>query len=446
MRKGFLNEETHRRSGGALPTSKVIPSPRPQASDTSERPTRVHSTSASTKANFANLNLPCTPLRPDPPNEVITLWGEGQAILPFPQRNSSGRIVGPADLLCGILSYFPEFPNPNLVTPERRYRIGSSSIPNAGLGVFATEDLGLGDILMVDEPFLAGPLRLQTPERLTAEGQRDHDYVLRETIEDMPESYQRIFWSLHNAKPALAKSDVGGILCSNGLEITLRPGDPQYVGLGKDIVRINHSCTPNAVYGWSLHDWCWTVYAVTPIKKGEEVFISYTTNTLPRRYHLEELQTKYGMNPCRCPSCSQISEREIGISDANKHKIISFLPPRWYMDGDYTGKHDPDLNEAIRRPGPNKENLRRLLKKSQDWMDLVQKERCWEIQIVGLHGRRLVKGYLALGDEAREKVHDVIKMIRVLEILWKMKEPGWTEVLARMDETRWWNAAVTKTL
>ncbi|TFK65803.1 hypothetical protein BDN72DRAFT_900376 [Pluteus cervinus] len=442
MRRGFLKEKTLCGPNGGLPTSNAAFSPRSQASETYE--TAELKDTIATKGHSNHLNLPCTSLKPNPPKEPITQWGQGPICLSLPLRTSSasGRIVGPPNLLCGIRSHFPEFPNPKFVFPKRRYRIGPSSLPTAGLGVFATEDLDLGDVIMVDEPFLSGPRGLETRERLTADGKRDHDYVFRETIEELPETYQRIFWSLHNAKPAYTYTDIGGIIRTNGLSITLRPGDPEFVGLGKDIVRINHSCTPNAIYPWSLHDWCWTVYAVTPIKEGEEVFISYIANDLPRSCRLEELKEKYNMNPCRCPTCSQNSW-QIQISDINRFQISSFSPPKWYMDGQYTGKQDPDLNAMIRRPGRNQENLRRLLKESQDWIDLVRKESCWDVQVVGVHGRRLVKGYLALGEEARDKVVEIVKLLQVVVLEHTGKDPGWTEVLIRMEETRWWKAAIS---
>ena len=68
------------------------------------------------------------------------------------------------------------------------------------------------------------------------------------------------------------------------------------------IARLNHSCDPNidwrAVRGTNEIE----IYALRDIRKGEELFISYIDQSLPRSERQASLHSLYGFT-CRCQKC-----------------------------------------------------------------------------------------------------------------------------------------------
>ncbi|KAK9484537.1 hypothetical protein V1527DRAFT_442927 [Lipomyces starkeyi] len=80
--------------------------------------------------------------------------------------------------------------------------------------------------------------------------------------------------------------------------------NPSYdtVGMMFDSVisLINHSCDPNAVLVFNKN--VLLIRAVRPIKKGEEILITYTDNTMPMPHRKEQLRTRYFFD-CQCTAC-----------------------------------------------------------------------------------------------------------------------------------------------
>ncbi|KAK9376597.1 uncharacterized protein V1513DRAFT_474277 [Lipomyces chichibuensis] len=80
--------------------------------------------------------------------------------------------------------------------------------------------------------------------------------------------------------------------------------NPSYdtVGMMFDpvISLINHSCDPNAVLVFNKN--VLLVRVVRPIKKGEEILITYTDNTMPMPHRKEQLRTRYFFD-CQCTAC-----------------------------------------------------------------------------------------------------------------------------------------------
>lgn len=68
-----------------------------------------------------------------------------------------------------------------------------------------------------------------------------------------------------------------------------------------DCSRINHSCLPNAFFAWNNNIAQQTIHAISMIKEGEEVTISYVDpfhNKVARAWELHH----YGFS-CRCRAC-----------------------------------------------------------------------------------------------------------------------------------------------
>ncbi|KAK9236751.1 hypothetical protein V1525DRAFT_406139 [Lipomyces kononenkoae] len=80
--------------------------------------------------------------------------------------------------------------------------------------------------------------------------------------------------------------------------------NPNYdtVGLMFDplVSLINHSCEPNAVLVFDKN--VLFLRAIRPIKKGEEILITYTDNTMPMPQRKQQLRTRYFFD-CQCTAC-----------------------------------------------------------------------------------------------------------------------------------------------
>ncbi|KAG5643118.1 hypothetical protein DXG03_001544 [Asterophora parasitica] len=148
-----------------------------------------------------------------------------------------------------------------------------------------------------------------------------------------------MFYALHNCKSNDPMS-VRSIIDTNALNIGGLPGsyNGAYAVVGTDISRLNHrficidlllpfgsanhehhSCAPNAEYKWDLMSVALYVRAVQPIKKGEQVFITYCDLLQPRAKRQEKLQSKYSFK-CSCPCCA-LPDDQSALSDARRTEV-----------------------------------------------------------------------------------------------------------------------------
>lgn len=173
------------------------------------------------------------------------------------------------------------------------------SIPGKGKGVVASTDIKPGKLLISEAPLL-------TTECITSMETTERD--LAEALRALPKESQRAFLSLHNNYPG--KNPLSNIIRSNGYP--LGPGS-EVGGIFANISRINHSCRPNAVHSWNPLMDVETVYAVRPIKTGEEITLSYHAGG-PSNTRKEILKQGFGFD-CTCEICS-LPEAELRASDS----------------------------------------------------------------------------------------------------------------------------------
>ncbi|KEQ76069.1 SET domain-containing protein, partial [Aureobasidium namibiae CBS 147.97] len=86
----------------------------------------------------------------------------------------------------------------------------------------------------------------------------------------------------------------------NSLTLTSPVLDPMGIALDPTVCSANHSCEPNATV---LFDQPYLMMrSLSPIRKGEEVFISYIDNTDPYYRRQTQLKQRYCFE-CQCPKC-----------------------------------------------------------------------------------------------------------------------------------------------
>ncbi|KAK9322111.1 hypothetical protein V1517DRAFT_150502 [Lipomyces orientalis] len=95
-------------------------------------------------------------------------------------------------------------------------------------------------------------------------------------------------------------------IMTNSFSIPLPTYDIVGIMFDTSISLINHSCDPNAVIVFEKN--VLMVRAVRPIRKGEEIYITYTDNTMPMPRRKKALRTQYFFD-CQCTACCPASLR-----------------------------------------------------------------------------------------------------------------------------------------
>ncbi|KAJ5112417.1 Zinc finger MYND-type [Penicillium argentinense] len=83
---------------------------------------------------------------------------------------------------------------------------------------------------------------------------------------------------------------------------------------------INHSCDFNSTVGFDGEELF--VKAIRPIKKNEQIFISYIDTTTPKEVRCKELSERYFFD-CKCPKCEKGTDTpEDRFEDTSKDKSV----------------------------------------------------------------------------------------------------------------------------
>ncbi|KAF2849702.1 SET domain-containing protein [Plenodomus tracheiphilus IPT5] len=187
------------------------------------------------------------------------------------------------------------------------------SSPGKGLGVFATQDLEIGDIVMRETPAIrikppsvskGSPYPMSTISRL-----------VQEQFQSLPTEAQDEIMSLtfHATTAEKDTHDRLGLIFRTNAYNTGTD-----IGLFPKIARINHSCRPNTSYYWSEKLNKRIVFASREIKRGEEFSVSYISLLLTREERQMRLN-QYGFK-CACEVCAQTGN--VGKeSDARRVKL-----------------------------------------------------------------------------------------------------------------------------
>ncbi|CBX99105.1 hypothetical protein LEMA_P083440.1 [Plenodomus lingam JN3] len=182
-----------------------------------------------------------------------------------------------------------------------------------GLGVFATHDLELGDIVMREAP----AIKIEPPR--VGKGDpypmSEISRLVEEQFQHLPTAAQAEIMSLTVHATAVEKktqSRLALIFRTNAYNTGTG------IGLFPKIARINHSCRPNTSYYWSEKLNKRIVFASRKIKKGEEFFVSYIPLLLTRDERQRRLR-QYGFE-CTCDVCAQ-DQVALQVSDGRRVEL-----------------------------------------------------------------------------------------------------------------------------
>jgi hypothetical protein len=240
------------------------------------------------------------------------------------------------------------------------YEIRSVSGQENQLGIFATKNIKVSDIICNEKPFLEVDGRPSVAEPLKQEVLAQHAANALGGLSDLKHvgaifesrlvqkaiatklagctSDKRVnFLAKYDALHVGGGSDVshGDLEGVNGKRLrifrnnnftTAKPGsEDESSALFLDISRINHSCSPSAVWSWCAQKDEMSVQAVVKIAARQEIHISYLSdgdllNTRAMRRSL--LESQYGFF-CQCSACG--SGEDGTESDANRKAIFHSL-------------------------------------------------------------------------------------------------------------------------
>ncbi|KAG5643172.1 hypothetical protein DXG03_001376 [Asterophora parasitica] len=293
-------------------------------------------------------------------------------------------------------------------------------------GVYAKVDFEPGDNILFDRPLLLFPAAM--PDTRV---QNQAEEFLKTMVGHLDPMTREMFYTLHNCKSNDPKS-VRGIVDTNALGIGGLPGSytGAYAVVGGIVSRLNHSCLPNAEYKWDLLSLALYVRAVRPIKKDEQICISYCDLLQPRAQRRKELQLKYSFK-CDCPSCS-LPDDKSAQSDARRKDLLKSR--RGLTDTkDFLGIYETQLEKWVADPSIP-ENF--LLTRSEDCLLMMEFEGVYDEGVWFMHAEILAKVLCAL--EKRTDAVFLAEKAAAMSKAFTGKDGGWGKVAEAPEKTAWW--------
>lgn len=162
-----------------------------------------------------------------------------------------------------------------------------------GLGVFATQRIPVGSLILSERPTLkVNHMDIAVEELLVK-------------LKALPLGDQAGFALLHNAFP---QQGLRGVVKTNGFRIpddrdTLQQSVGE-IGMYFQAARINHACLFNGQHTVNNCSDVLTVYATRDIEKGEEITINYSNPFMTREGRQADLQKDYRFE-CKCELCTK---------------------------------------------------------------------------------------------------------------------------------------------
>ncbi|KAK1219027.1 hypothetical protein PQX77_018255 [Marasmius sp. AFHP31] len=205
----------------------------------------------------------------------------------------------------------PGYPQPLNRPPLTRHKIMES--PTSGIGMFATVDMELGDLVFSERALLMASPAITKPAYLPAHYTQDQaiqaalyekERVLEQGFNTMSKESQDAYMKLHNCHLYDGSGPLLGIMRTNSFSMEYFYDERYlfpYAGVFKDASRMNHSCCPNVRRFVNPRTFGIEFRALHSIKKGEEILTSYVVieeTTAERQDELAPYEFQ-----CQCRVC-----------------------------------------------------------------------------------------------------------------------------------------------
>ena len=230
----------------------------------------------------------------------------------YPDNWSECLFMGPGAKRA-VLST-PGFPS-DLPRPDKPSHKICETPTAGGLGMVATRDLKMGDLITSERPLFVTCCASYIPTN-TAPGTpmaqviqaslAQWEKYLECAFNRMTEKNQAAFRALANSHTEDGSGPLLGVVRTNGFGIALdkneKGEDQMYSAIYDHLSRANHSCRPNAAHTFNIASFSGQLRAVRDVKTGEEIFVDYCAIEEPTAKRQKKLEP-YGFQ-CACPSCT----------------------------------------------------------------------------------------------------------------------------------------------
>ncbi|KAK7460841.1 hypothetical protein VKT23_008770 [Stygiomarasmius scandens] len=239
---------------------------------------------------------------------------------------------------------FPEaLPRPDPSRPKP-YKIVET--PGKGMGMFATRDIEWGELIIAERPLLVIPSAIRymgalafpanfTRDQLQQAQLDQMEKLIEMLVNRMPKENQEAYKKLANCHQEDGSGPLFGISMTNSFALgdyyePEIPGYPEvatrYSGTCNEISRVNHSCRPNTQGDWDSPTFSFQLRASKPIKKGEEITLTYISDRVVEPTSERQRQlASYGFT-CTCEACSNPE-----ISDPRSNALKELLKPTFNL-------------------------------------------------------------------------------------------------------------------
>ncbi|KAL1713307.1 hypothetical protein EV715DRAFT_277359 [Schizophyllum commune] len=224
-----------------------------------------------------------------------------------------------------------DFPKPLTQPASPAHRI--SPAEKKGLGMFATRALSAGDLILAERPLMVralgpppytGPQMglFRNPPSLVSRVV-EMEFQIDVMVQRMVPKNRNAFLALTNSPDFSGCGNLVGRMYTNGRDVLqgftfsgMPGGSATYTGLFDKLSRVNHSCTPNAVFTWDSPSFSGSLRAIRDIQPDEEITITYCNPSLSTAERGSAL-APYNIK-CDCPACKDGS-----ASDARRDDIFA---------------------------------------------------------------------------------------------------------------------------
>jgi len=258
-----------------------------------------------------------------------------------PDGHSVWMVLGPTKAKVVNSPGFPQpMPKPKASNGiEPAYVIKST--PDMGLGVFATRDIKMDELIFAERPLLVSPrssvgVTVRNLEQYDVKTQMaivmmEWEKLLGAAVGRMEPEDRKAFMELANSHREDGSGPILGIIRTNGFKVggiydgpkERADGNNAYSGVIKIGSRINHSCMPNVLIKFSTPSFSFQCTALVDIKAGEQLFYAYCGVEQSAAKRQLEL-APYGI-VCSCPACTHATPETDELRTEYRKMAMNYL-------------------------------------------------------------------------------------------------------------------------
>ena len=173
---------------------------------------------------------------------------------------------------------------------------------------------------------------------------------------------------------------------------------------------INHSCDFNSTVGFDGEELF--IKAIRPIKKGEQIFISYIDTTTPKTVRCKELSERYYFD-CKCSKCAKGTDT---VEDGFQEPV---------QDKEALETAERKALELMQQASASDDKPEETIKTLESAMHVLRETSAWPLtrQPYASLRDQLIVSLLSAGKYSRAFTHAAIRYLRVDPVVYEPAHP-----------------------